>query len=88
MKPLIWNNSGWIEETDPELLRTIFDEKLKLSGFGIINFIDYHFEPFGYSAIWLLSESHFALHTFPEESQTYYELSSCVQKQFDKFNSI
>ena len=44
-----------------------------------------HFEPIGYTALFLLSESHFAIHTFPEHNQTYIELTSCVKKQFDYF---
>jgi len=46
---------------------------------------EHFFNPFGYSALWLLSESHFAVHTFPEHNQSYIELSSCVKLQFDKF---
>jgi S-adenosylmethionine/arginine decarboxylase-like enzyme len=46
---------------------------------------EYYFKPQGYSSLYLLSESHFAIHTFPEENQTYIELTSCVKKQFDKF---
>jgi S-adenosylmethionine decarboxylase len=34
-----------------------------------------------------LSESHFAIHTFPEEGQSYIELSSCVFEPFLKFVS-
>lgn len=38
---------------------------------------EHHFSPQGYTALWLLSESHFAVHTFPEFGRTYIELSSC-----------
>lgn len=86
MRALIWNKSGWIEETDTEELKDLFGQKLTDAGFGVINFTEHHFKPFGYSALWLLSESHFALHTFPEQGLTYYELSSCVKEQFDKFH--
>jgi S-adenosylmethionine decarboxylase len=37
--------------------------------------------------LFLLSESHFAIHTFPEEGQSYIELSSCVFEPFLKFVS-
>lgn len=33
----------------------------------------------------LLAESHFAIHTFPECGISYLELSSCVDKPFDRF---
>ena len=65
-----------------------YDFKLYLkykSGFGVLDVIEKHFEPIGYTALFLLSESHFAIHTFPEHNQTYIELSSCVKKQFDYF---
>ena len=58
---------------------------LVCSGFGILNFIEHHFEPQGYTGLWLISESHFAIHTFPEESKTYIELSSCNREMFERF---
>ena len=86
MKPLIWSNSGWIDETDPYKLKEQYNKKLLDADFTILSFQEHYFKPQGYSALWLLAESHLALHTFPEENITYYELSSCVKKQFDKFN--
>ena len=44
--------------------------------------MEHYFTPYGYTALFLLAESHFALHTFPEENKTYIELSSCVKKGF------
>lgn len=35
--------------------------------------------------LWLLAESHFAIHTFPEENKMYIEISSCVKMYFDNF---
>ena len=85
MKAQIYNFSSWIEETEPTKIKTKYDKLLKDAGFGILNFQEHFFNPFGYSALWLLSESHFAVHTFPEHNQSYIELSSCVKLQFDKF---
>jgi len=85
MKAQMYNYSSWINETDPIILKTKFENQLIKSGFGIISIQEKFFTPFGYTAIFLLSESHFAIHTFPEENQTYIELSSCVKSQFDKF---
>ena len=45
------------------------------------------FYPYGYTKLYLLSESHFAIHTFPEEKLAYYELSSCNKKYYDRFVS-
>ena len=85
MEAKIDNFSDWIRETDPENLKKVFDDMLLISNFGILNFIEHHFEPQGYTGLWLLSESHFAVHTFPEERKTYIELSSCNTKMFEDF---
>ena len=85
MKAVIDNYSCWINETDPSKLQEIFKELLLVSGFGLLNFMEHRFDPQGYTCIWLLSESHFAVHTFPEEHKTYIELSSCNRKMYDDF---
>lgn len=79
------NFRKWIQSTDERYLKTIFDEILVNCGFGIRGFVEEHFDPFGYTALWLLSESHFAVHTFPECGKTYIELSSCIDAPFETF---
>lgn len=81
----MYNYSSWIEETNPSVLYDFFLEKLNKAGFGVENVIEKHFEPQGYTALFLLSESHLAIHTFPEHKQTYIELSSCIKTPFDNF---
>ena len=85
MKAKIWNHSEWITETDPATLREKYDAIIRSAGFGVVQFLEHHFEPHGYTAIWLLCESHFALHTFPECGKTYSELSSCNLTMFSRF---
>lgn len=85
MKAQMYNYSSWIEESNPVILLDYFMQKLTDAGFGVENVIEKHFLPQGYTALFLLSESHFAIHTFPEEKKTYIELSSCVKFPFDKF---
>lgn len=83
----IWNFSGWIKTTNVEELKDKFNNLLKRAGFTVLNKVDYKFEPHGYTELWLLAESHFAIHTFPEKEITYIELSSCSgfkQKMFLK----
>ena len=75
----------WIEETKPFIIKKMFINKLGESGFGILKQTEHYFEPQGYTGLWLLSESHFAVHTFPEENKTYVELSSCVDEPFYVF---
>lgn len=84
----MFNYQSWVEETNPFELRKKYDTQLKESGFGVLSFVEYNFEPQGYTALWLLSESHFAIHTFPEEGKSYIELSSCIEKQYVKFMKL
>ena len=85
MKSQIYNYSSWITETNPTELFDRFMILLNDSGFNVEDVIEKYFEPQGYTALFLLSESHFAIHTFPEQKETYIELSSCTKKPFDKF---
>lgn len=85
MKAQMYNFSSWVKEVNPDVLKNVFSKLLIQSGFGVEAIQEKHFNPYGYTALFLLSESHFAIHTFPEESITYIELSSCVKSQFDYF---
>lgn len=86
MEARIWNDRGWIKGLkDPKHIRTLFDDMLKQSGFKVLQCTEHYFTPVGYTALWLLSESHFAIHTFPEEDKVYYEISSCNYEYFDIF---
>lgn len=87
MDAKIWNKNKWITITDPVKLKDIFKNILFKSGFKVEGFIEKYFNPFGYTAIWLLSESHLAIHTFPEENKTYIEISSCNYKMYKAFIS-
>lgn len=84
MQAKIWNYSQWINICDSSELREAFENALKKSGFNILGFIEHYFVPYGYTALWLLGESHFALHTFPECNRSYIELSSCNEDYYNK----
>lgn len=85
MQAKIWNYSEWIAETNPQKIKTLFDNLLLRSGFNVIDCSEHHFNPQGYTALWLLSESHFAVHTFPEFGKSYIELSSCNLEYYQRF---
>lgn len=85
MQAEMFNAREWIAITDASFLKHTFDESLKSSGFEILSYQEKHFKPFGYTGLWLLGESHFAVHTFPEHNKTYFELSSCVKEPYDNF---
>ena len=87
MKAEIYNIKGWVKEIDPTKLKNTYSDLLELSGFDILNFQDYYFKPIGWTGLWLLGESHFAIHTFPEENKSYIELSSCNKDMYNYFKS-
>lgn len=55
------------------------------AGFNVLGFIEHKFEPQGYTVLFLLGESHFAVHTFPEHGKMYVELSSCNKAKYKEF---
>lgn len=88
MKAQIFNYTGWIQ-----LLGVDYENKLDQfyknilieSGFSVLSIVDHHFNPAGYTALFLLAESHLAIHTFPEEKIYYIELSSCNIDYYNNF---
>ena len=85
MKARIDSYSAWIPGFEPSKLKPVLEECLKNAGFTILNFMEHRFQPVGFTAIWLLAESHFAMHTFPEEGKTYIELASCNRQMYVNF---
>lgn len=79
------NLENWINNCDERYLESIFENLLEQSHFKILGKVKHQFKPFGFTCLWLLGESHFAIHTFPEENKTYIQLSSCVDMQFNEF---
>jgi S-adenosylmethionine/arginine decarboxylase-like enzyme len=90
MKAVMYNYNKWItyDVTEEMIIVRKFEELLIKSGFGIVKKVEHHFKVQGYTALWLLSESHFAIHTFPEERKMYIEISSCVKDYFDNFLNL
>ncbi|MBO5843064.1 MAG: S-adenosylmethionine decarboxylase [Clostridia bacterium] len=85
MKAKMYNWQCWVKETRPDVLFARYESLLIDSGFHVVDTCIKMFSPQGFTALFLLSESHFAIHTFPERGKSYVELSSCVKMQFDKF---
>lgn len=85
MTAKIWNFRKWISETDPDKLKNVFDKIIHDAGFTVLAISEHYFTPQGYTRLYLLSESHFALHTFPEANKTYIELSSCNKAMYKQF---
>lgn len=85
---LIHNYKTWIVETNPEVLKKLLGKWLADCGFQLLNFTEHYFKPQGYTCLWLLGESHLAVHTFPEKETCYVELSSCNAHKNQLFQSL
>lgn len=78
----------WVSETSPDELKLTFEALLIKSGFKIINFTEHFFPVKGYTCIWLLAESHLAIHTFPEGDKSYVQISSCNEEKLITLKSF
>jgi S-adenosylmethionine/arginine decarboxylase-like enzyme len=85
MKADIFEHSIWLDDKSPKYIVEKFTKILEQAGFTILNFQEHFFTPQGYTALWLLSESHLAIHTFPEEGKFYVQLSSCSKDIFNRY---
>ena len=91
----IYNVRFWMDTTESSWLKTIFDRILSEVGFRVLHFKEQHFPVRGYTAFWLLAESHLAVHTFPDDKWSYVELSSCnklksalFQEQVERLENV
>ncbi len=84
----MFNMKSWVKATDVDFLCCRLSEMLAKSEFTVLENARHNFKPFGFTALWLLSESHLALHTFPESGFSYIELSSCIKQPFDSFANL
>jgi len=78
VKAELFNYHCWINESNTDLLKTTINTLLLKAQFEILGQLDHHFQPQGYTALWLLGESHLAIHTYPEHNTCYVELTSCA----------
>jgi len=77
VKAVVYNFQQWISVTDPSELKREFEYFLSVSGYHVLNFVEHFFPNGGYTSLWLLSESHLAIHTFIADNKTYIELTGC-----------
>jgi S-adenosylmethionine decarboxylase len=63
------------------------DEAVKASGATVLDKSHYVFEPNGLTIVYLLSESHASLHTYPEHGTCFVDLFTCGEKcSAERFN--
>jgi S-adenosylmethionine decarboxylase len=62
---------------DIDKLKTVMDSICEKYDFNILQKIEHQFDPQGISIIYLLSESHMTIHTFPEKKYIAFDLYTC-----------
>ena len=85
VQAVVYNFQQWISVTDPSDLKNEFTELLSFSGYHVLNFMEHFFPNGGYTCLWLLAESHLAIHTFISDNKTYIELTGCNKAMNEKF---
>ncbi len=64
---------------DKQAVHDLLHDIVKVANLTPLDYSVHAFEPQGLSAALILSESHIALHTWPEDGTGYVLLSSCMQ---------
>ena len=85
MNAQIYEIAYWVNETEAKKLKNTLNTILEEAKFTRLNYIDNNFTPQGYTGLWLLAESHLAVHTFPEQGKTYVQLSCCSKEKYQAF---
>lgn len=88
MEAKLYNFKCWVNTSDSTLVKTTLNDFLQKADFEILGFMEHKFQPQGYTCIWLLGESHLAVHTYPEHNQTYVELTSCAPLKNEQFKTL
>ena len=74
---------------DINSLKIIIDIICKKYDFHILQKIEHVFEPQGCTIIYMLSESHISIHTFPEKNHMSFDIYTCRQyKDNEVYNNI
>lgn len=62
---------------DPQLIERLLAEAVRAGGFTLLHQYVHRFEPQGVTGAAVLSESHIALHSWPEEGVLFVDLATC-----------
>lgn len=84
MEAIIYEFSCWVNADGIDVFNDVI-EQLDASGHTVLTSASHQFEPQGYTCLWLLAESHCAMHTYPERNVVYVQLSSCSQPKYKQF---
>ncbi len=88
LKAEMFNYDCWVHDVNEKSLIPDLERCLKMSGFTIVNFIDHTFPIQGYTCVWLLAESHLAIHTFPDQKKAFIQISSCNNDKLTRFKDL
>lgn len=68
----------WVHKMpDWDRLNWICEKALKASRMNVVDRVAHEFEPQGTTAVWILAESHMAIHTYPEENFMAVDVFTC-----------
>jgi S-adenosylmethionine decarboxylase len=80
--------SGKISKVED--VKLLLDRSISKSGLHVVSSIFHQFNPNGVSAVYLLSESHLSIHTWPEHGYVALDIFTCGKDDsaFKAFESI
>jgi len=74
---------------DIELLKNFLDELCKKYNYTILTKSEHSFSPQGITILYMLSESHISIHTFPENNYAAMDIYTCrYYENNDTYNKI
>jgi len=88
IKAEVTNIQCWLTITDPIILKELSENLLEQAEYIVIDYIEYFFPNDAWTAVWLLAESHLAIHTFPQDNVSYFELSGCNASKTSKLETL
>jgi S-adenosylmethionine decarboxylase len=62
---------------NPELIEKYMNEAARIANATIVNSVFHHFNPYGVSGAVIISESHLAIHTWPEYGYAAVDVFTC-----------
>ena len=84
----IWDVSGCTTSSIATLapVKALMEEILAITGLTVLKEAYNQFAPHGVTGVYLLAESHFSIHTWPENGYAAFDLFSCIP--IEKTNEI
>jgi len=86
--PYEWTLKENIKNSDENFLKMSIELMLKQSGFNICKRVQYNFPEQGATVVWILSESHAVISTYPEYNESIIHLASCNLEYFERFKKL